>query len=295
MEHDVPEHESLLKSRPGLRRLATVAGRGSGLSANAKLLYHWLVHLAGEDQKCISWPGATVVADLMGTDRHTASRAIANLVNDGFISMDTEKLCDETILTINEVRAESLSSLKALKVDKPSPLTDADRILACSSFQKMSRYLAFGQPGLHAKDIKGLEPTPLFWGAVPGFTTEDHKPELWTNQHFMGFWWYLVCWHWEQNKIPLRLPNWGRIAGAIKSSPLSKKQLHTHMNDIVRFFPAIKYLTSRSRFVIELDEASISNAIISEKMTVLRGMTRDEFAHVWNEATSVKQPIPQED
>lgn len=281
------EKFDLLMSHPRLARLQAIAGDTPGTTPAAKNLFHWLCHLAGENNR-VQWIGNDLAAGIMGVDRHTVSRAIGCLLQQGLVSCDTPRLTPVSILTINE----SPTKLAKSKVPKESSdsLNDDERNQVCSSLANMSAYLCYGSLGLRTDDRSQLKPSQLNWMSAPGWTQENPCVDSWTVQHFMGYYWYLVSWQSDQQHIPLRLPDWGKLAKSIKETQLSRVQLFNFMREVSTWFPLIQYMTSGSKFRLVLNESSLRHPIVIEKIDVLRGMSEAELRAMWQHATQNNQP-----
>lgn len=83
----------------------------------SRIHVHYLVHLEGCHQK----PNAKALSDALGVDKANTSRALQDLINQGYVSKDSDEyiqngliLTDKGILVAQEIKAQNKKEMNKL-------------------------------------------------------------------------------------------------------------------------------------------------------------------------------------
>jgi hypothetical protein len=160
-------------------------------------------------------------------------------------------------------------------------LTDAQKEAVRTSLDSMRTYIQYGSKAIgHDNPAEAFEPTELNWAAIPGVSTDDLKLDQWTNHHFAGYAWLLICWA-RQNvcepELSLRVPNWGRLKTDI--SELRKRetahQLYHRIRMMAQHWPLICYLAGNIGKNLEPDDSVFSHGVVQRYLNVILERSND--------------------
>lgn len=150
---------------------------------------------------------------------------------------------------------------------KSRTMSDEDKVLACSSLAMMERWLLWGTPGLHEADDTKLTPTQMNWRAVnPEASTAELKVKEWTPQHFAAYFWWQISKYRESHKLPITMPDVGRICKAIVTlrSKMTAWQLAQRIANVCGHFDLIRFELDWAN--IALDESALQDQNITKKI-----------------------------
>lgn len=151
---------------------------------------------------------------------------------------------------------------------KKDVASDEDKELACQSAANMERWLLWGAAGLREQDDSKLTPTKMNWRAVaPDATAPDEKVKRWTVQHFAAYFWWQVSKYREAHKLPITMPNFGRLCKAVQTlrETMTAWQLAQRIANVVGHFDLIRFELDWAN--IALDESALQDQNITKKVT----------------------------
>ena len=156
-------------------------------------------------------------------------------------------------------------------------MTDAQKAWFLASSQNIDLHIRYGVEayGKTRTECNGyLKSSPMDWLADVHDTPKDWSEafpfqDWWTVNHFMGFYWHLVCKYRPGMGIPLSLPDWGRIGKIVRTQldTTTGETLCQRMILCCQQFPLICWNIGRIGEGLSLDETSLGHSLVSQNVT----------------------------
>ena len=178
------------------------------------------------------------------------------------------------------------------EVVKEPPMSEEERQLATSTWEKMMAYMCFGREGLHRTDFGNIKPTRYNWTNTPGYTDADPKQDSWTMDQFSGYYWVMVSVCRSRTGKRIDFPDWGKLNKSMKAAigRFTRKNLFTMIYHLTTSFEIIRFMAGE-RLTIDLSESSINNQIIIDLVTKFMELTdvrRAEIISQYQQSLSAK-------
>jgi hypothetical protein len=271
----------LLSANVQRQRLYALTNCGEALTPSAKILHTVLNLLAGNDHDHVQWPGNKPVARLIGIEHHGVKRAMLQLIKAGLVSFDTKELIPSTIIKLHLMddipKVSSRKKTLTISDEPKSTGSTADELaLILKDHVNMGRYIRFGIDGIRNLTSTSIRSTHLDWQSVPGWTKENPQPQLWSMQQCMGYYWFLLSWRRDHEKIELTLPNWGRLAANLGKLQLPPDRIYKEIVTVFSWWPLINAMSQTAGILIPLDEGTLIHKVTQSKILTIRGMSDDQ-------------------
>lgn len=116
----------------------------------------------------------------------------------------------------------------------------------------------------------------------------------WKASHYMGYFWHHVCLWRAQRNIPLTMPQWSRLAGAVANlqRTMIPYQAFLVVWRVAVWFDVIRMRLGRLGDNMMLDEASLDHRLVKEQALLLEGLSQDQQNEEWTRALNPQPRQP---
>lgn len=186
---------------------------------------------------------------------------------------------------------------RATGKDRPTPatggrtaevfkrFTPVQRQQVCSSAAAMEGALLYGVPGLDTVTPAGAAPLTTCWRRYHG-TPDNPRSEDWDIPAFAGYYWWIVSRHREKNNVAITIPQWGKLAGVLKSvlaTLPSGKDLHRMIQMLASHFTLIKWMAGpKIGPTLQLGETSLVDTMTRKGLDTIMASTPEQLDELYN-------------